>query len=68
MAATSELATPEFRHRHIELFKAVEVVRNTVVTLPTANHAPQPATGLSQGVMATTTELLLDHHQGPTHP
>jgi hypothetical protein len=61
------LATPELRDRFVELFKAVKVVRDTVVSLPTPNHACQPATRLAWGIMAAALKLFLDRCQRPTH-
>jgi len=33
-----KLASPELRDRFVELFEAVEVVGNTMVSLPTSNQ------------------------------
>jgi hypothetical protein len=61
------LATPELRDRFVELFKAVEVVGNTMVSPPASNHTCQPTAGLTWGGVSAAFKLVLDRCQRPTH-
>ncbi|MDA1055258.1 MAG: hypothetical protein O3C40_32965, partial [Planctomycetota bacterium] len=67
LAATLKLATPELRNRFVELFQAVEVVGDTVVSLPASDHTGQPATRLTWDFMPAAFKLFLDRCQRPTH-